>query len=46
MKKGLLITFNEYSIAPYPAGIQSVLIPYSELKSIAKPGGALAKMTR
>ncbi len=39
---GLLITFNEYQVAPYAAGPQLVLIPYSELKGIIDPHGALA----
>lgn len=31
---GLLITFDEYLVAPYVNGAQTVLVPYSELKSI------------
>lgn len=39
---GLLITFNEYQVAPYAAGPQTVLVPYAELASIINPQGALA----
>lgn len=46
MKKGLLITFNEYQIAPYSAGVSFVLVPYSKLRDIARPGSALAKMAQ
>ena len=46
MKKGLLISFEEYEIVPISAGTQSVLIPYSEFKNIAKPNGVLAKMMK
>ncbi|HEX2696497.1 MAG TPA: RsiV family protein [Anaerolineales bacterium] len=38
---GLLITFDEYQVAPYAAGPQAVTIPYSELKSIIDPSGPL-----
>lgn len=31
---GLLITFDEYQVAPYVNGAQTVLIPYSDLKGI------------
>lgn len=31
---GILITFNEYQVAPYVDGAQSVLIPYSILKPL------------
>ncbi len=34
---GLLITFDEYQVAPYAAGTQEVEIPYSELKKIISP---------
>ncbi len=31
---GILITFNEYQVGPYSAGVQEVEIPYSQLKNI------------
>ncbi|HEX4045792.1 MAG TPA: RsiV family protein, partial [Gammaproteobacteria bacterium] len=34
---GLLITFDEYQVAPYVNGTQTVLVPYSFLKSILNP---------
>ncbi len=39
---GLLITFDEYQVAPYAAGPQKVIVPYSELQSIIDPQGPLA----
>ncbi len=38
---GLMITFDEYQVAPYVAGPQVVTIPYSELKSLIDPKGPL-----
>jgi len=43
-KKGLLINFPPYQVAAYAAGPQTVIIPYSQLKDIALPDGALAKV--
>src|SRR5262249_43835062 len=39
---GLLITFDEYQVAPYSAGPQTVSVPYSELKALIDPNGPLA----
>jgi hypothetical protein len=39
---GLLITFNEYQVAPYAAGPQTVIVPYTELKGLIDPQGPLA----
>jgi len=39
---GLVITFNEYQVAPYVSGPQTVTVPYSELKSLVDPKGPLA----
>lgn len=41
--QGLLITFDEYRVAPYDAGAQSVLVPYDRLRDIAHPDGPLAQ---
>ncbi len=38
---GLMITFDEYQVAPYAAGPQTVVIPYKELAKIFQPGGPL-----
>lgn len=40
--EGLLITFDEYQVAPYAAGPQQVIVPYSELRGIIDPQGPLA----
>lgn len=40
---GLLITFDEYQVAPYAAGPQTVVIPYSALKSVINLQGPLGK---
>jgi hypothetical protein len=38
---GLVITFNEYQVAAYAAGPQTVVIPYAALKGIIDPQGPL-----
>lgn len=43
---GLLITFDEYQVAPYAAGPQTVTMPYSELQAIIDPQGPLAGSVR
>jgi hypothetical protein len=40
--EGLMITFDEYQVAPYAAGPQTVVIPYRELAQIIRPDGPLA----
>jgi len=39
---GLLITFDEYQVAAYALGPQTVVIPYSDLKTVINPQGPLA----
>lgn len=39
---GLLITFDEYQVAPYIYGAQTVLVPYSVLKQIIDPDSPIA----
>ena len=41
---GLLITFDEYQVAPYAAGPQKVIMPYSELRAVIAPRGPLGKI--
>ena len=41
--RGLLISFDAYTIAPYAAGPHSVLIPYEELRDVADPEGPLGQ---
>ena len=38
---GLLITFDEYQVAPYAAGPQAVTVPYSALQDLIDPAGPL-----
>ncbi|HEX8921938.1 MAG TPA: DUF3298 domain-containing protein [Pyrinomonadaceae bacterium] len=40
-KKGLMFTFDPYQVGPYAAGPQTVIVPYAELKAIARSGGPL-----
>ena len=39
--QGILITFEEYHVAPYAAGPQQVLVPFSVLENILDPSGPL-----
>ena len=39
---GLVITFNEYQVASYAAGPQTVVIPFAALKTVIDPQGPLA----
>lgn len=41
-KRGLGVNFDPYQVAPYAAGPQSVVVPYSALKDLIKPDGPLA----
>ncbi len=43
---GILITFDEYQVAPYAAGPQTITVPYSELKPIINPQGPLVAVVR
>jgi len=45
-KKGLLITFPPYQVSAYAYGTQTVIVPYSALRDIARADGALAKVKR
>ena len=45
-KKGLGIDFDSYQVAPYAAGPQHVLIPYSAVKDIIKPDGPLGQFVK
>jgi hypothetical protein len=45
-KKGLWVTFDPYQVAPYAAGPQTVLVPYSALKDIIKPDGPVAAFAK
>jgi hypothetical protein len=39
--EGLLFTFDPYQVAPYAAGFQEVLIPYSVLVDLLRDGGPI-----
>jgi hypothetical protein len=41
--EGLLITFDEYQVAAYAAGPQTVVVPYAELAALIAPQGSLAQ---
>jgi hypothetical protein len=43
---GLLITFDEYQVAPYAAGPQTVLIPYQALETALDPLGPLGLLAK
>jgi hypothetical protein len=43
---GLLITFDEYQVAPYAAGPQTVVVPYSELASLINTKSPLAAFSK
>jgi len=44
--EGLMITFDEYQVAPYAAGPQKVIMPYGALQSILDPQGPLGSIAR
>jgi len=41
-KQGLWITFDPYQVAPYAAGPQQVLVPYTALKDLIKTDGPIS----
>lgn len=41
---GLLITFDDYQVAPHAAGPQQVVIPYAELTDLIDPDGVLGPL--
>jgi hypothetical protein len=45
-KNGLGINFDSYQVAPYAAGPQFVLVPYSSLKDIIKLDGPVAQFAK
>jgi hypothetical protein len=44
--RGLAVTFEPYQVGSFAAGSPNVLIPYSELKDVLKPGGPLASLSK
>ena len=45
-KKGLVINFDAYQVAPYAAGPQFVMVPYSTLKDLINPDGPIAQFAK
>lgn len=45
-RKGLAITFDQYQVASYAAGPQTVVIPYTALKDILKPDGPVSTLSK
>ncbi|MEP6706273.1 MAG: DUF3298 domain-containing protein [Pyrinomonadaceae bacterium] len=45
-RKGMAITFDAYQVAPYAAGPQFVLVPYSALQDTINPDGPLGQFVR
>jgi hypothetical protein len=45
-ERGLAVTFEPYQVGSFASGSPSVLIPYSELKDVLKPGGPLAALSK
>lgn len=43
---GLMITFDEYQVAPYAAGPQTITVPYSELNSLINRQGPIARFAQ
>jgi hypothetical protein len=41
---GLMITFDEYQVAPYAAGPQKVTVPYSQFRAVINPQGPLGRL--
>lgn len=41
-KRGIGVNFDPYQVAPYAAGPQFVMVPYSALKELLKPDGPIA----
>jgi hypothetical protein len=45
-KKGIAVTFDPYQVASYAEGPKHVVVPYSELKEVIRPDGALAPLNK
>lgn len=44
--EGLIITFDEYQVAPYAAGAQTVTIPFATLQSVINPDGVITSFSQ
>lgn len=45
-KKGVMITFDQYQVAAYAAGPQTVIVPFEKLKNILRKDGAAANLLK
>lgn len=45
-KKGLMFTFAPYQVGPYAYGTHTVIVPYAQLREIARSDGVIARMMR
>ncbi len=45
-QNGILITFEEYQVAPYYLGAQQVLVPYVRLDKLFDPNGPLGNLAK
>lgn len=45
-KKGLMFIFDPYQVGPFAAGSHTVIVPYANLREIARPDGALMRTGR
>jgi Protein of unknown function (DUF3298)/Deacetylase PdaC len=45
-RKGLGINFDAYQVAPYAAGPQFVLVPYSSIKELINPEGPIGQFAK
>jgi Protein of unknown function (DUF3298)/Deacetylase PdaC len=45
-RKGLGINFDAYQVGPYAAGLQYVLVPYSDLKDVITPEGPVGQFAK
>lgn len=45
-KKGLMITFDQYQVAAYAAGPQTVIVPYAKLQSVWRKDGVVAELAK
>jgi hypothetical protein len=43
---GLKFVYNQYEIKPYAAGITTLVIPYSQIKSLLRPNSVVAKYSK
>lgn len=45
-KKGLMVSFDQYQVAAYAAGPQTVIVPYSKLQSVLRKSGVVAELAK